>query len=123
MSCAAPCSNRKITRQFALTVTAQKPFSSPFSGCSRRLARLNPNPVRRFQQRQDQAQLGGMFGIDALRAVRLVEPLQILVSETADHGCPVVIVYQCNVLVYICQQLVVTACVCRLAYAALGANS
>ena len=56
MSLARPSVKRKMIRQLARTVTAQKPLSGPFSGCKRKGRLVHVlNPARRIERGQDQA--------------------------------------------------------------------
>src|ERR1035438_8912552 len=76
---------RKITRQFARTVTAQKPFSRPLSGCSLKPGTSIGYGWNSVEPRENIAELVGVFGNDATRVVVFVKAFQPLMAYRPYH--------------------------------------
>jgi hypothetical protein len=91
MSEALPLPKRKMIRQFARTVTAQKPFEFALQGVkpeawpAQRLGRFS-----RFERRQDVADAFHHVRRQQFTIVVLVETPQSLMLETFDHCWPII---------------------------------
>ena len=75
---ASPSANRKITRQFARTVTAQKPFNSPLAGEGGSRASHIRRHGRSIETREDIAKLFRVLTVNAAAVVILIKAFQPL---------------------------------------------
>jgi hypothetical protein len=78
-----------MTRQFARTVTAQKPLSSPFSGRRPNVGSRSASIVS-AQHSQNLAEFTDMLGIHAFCRAVLKELPQSPMLEALDHVSPIV---------------------------------
>ena len=78
-------SERKITRQLARTVTAQKPFISPLRGCSRKPGIHVGDGSRRIQTNENIAEPVGVLARNAAMVVVFVKAFEAFVADRPDH--------------------------------------